>query len=267
MGEKGLEYLFGYVTVEAAGREKHTCHWAFDHAQEKRIFEEFVDRVMARWRQYPGMHIYHFAPYEPSAMKRLMGFHATREDEVDSMLRAGLFVDLHRVVRGGLRASVESYSLKEMEKFFGFRRTVNLRAVNPALYKLGACLELGSPDDIDAEDKRIVEGYNRDDCASTLRLRDWLESIRREMVRGGAEIQRPAVEEGEAPESVSEWQQKIQELSERITGVDLPGLVGDRDQEQQARWLLANILDWHRRRGGNRSGGSIFGLMITRLRN
>ena len=247
VGEKGLEYLFGYVTVDEAGREKHTCHWAFDHAQEKRIFEEFVDWVMARWRQYPGMHIYHFAPYEPSAMKRLMGFHATREDQVDSMLRAGLFVDLHRVVRGGLRASVESYSLKEMEKFFGFRRTVNLRAVNPALYKLGACLELGSPDDIDAEDKRIVEVYNRDDCASTLHLRDWLESIRREMVRGGAEIQRPAVEEGEAPESVSDWQEMIQELSERIIGIDLPGLVGDRDKEQQARWLLANILDWHRR--------------------
>ena len=247
VGEKGLEYLFGYVTVDEAGREKHTCNWAFDHAQEKRIFEEFVDWVMTRWRQYPGMHIYHFAPYEPGAMKRLMGFHATREDQVDSMLRAGLFVDLHRVVRGGLRASVESYSLKEMEKFFGFRRTVTLQAANSALHKLGACLELGSPDDIADEDKQVVEAYNRDDCASTLCLRDWLETVRWEMVQRGTEIERPAVKDGDAPESVSDWQKMIEELSERIIGFDMPGLAGDRDKEQQARWLLAQILDWHRR--------------------
>ncbi|MDE0200503.1 MAG: TM0106 family RecB-like putative nuclease [Caldilineaceae bacterium] len=247
VGEKGLEYLFGYLTLDEAGEGKHTCLWAFDHAQEKINFEEFVDWVMARWRQYPGMHIYHFAPYEPSAMKRLMGYYATREDEVDSMLRAGLFVDLHRVVRGGLRASVESYSLKEMEKFFGFRRAADLRTVNPALFRLGACLELGSPEDIAAADRRVVEAYNRDDCASTLHLRDWLESIRQEMVRGGAEIERPAVEDGDAPESVSDWQKMIEELSGRIIGSDMPVLAGERGKEQQARWLLANVLDWHRR--------------------
>lgn len=247
VGEKGLEYLFGYLTVDEAGEGKHTCLWAFDHAQEKRNFEEYVDWVMARWRQYPGMHIYHFAPYEPSAMKRLMGYYATREDEVDSMLRAGLFVDLHRVVRGGLRASVESYSLKEMEKFFGFKRSVDLRTVNPALFRLGACLELGSPEDIAAADRRVVEAYNRDDCASTLHLRDWLESIRQEIVRGGAEIERPAVEDGDAPESVSDWQKMIEELSGRIIGSDMPVLAGERGKEQQARWLLANVLDWHRR--------------------
>ena len=30
--------------------------------------------------RHPDMHVYHYAPYEPTALKRLMGRHATRED-------------------------------------------------------------------------------------------------------------------------------------------------------------------------------------------
>ena len=247
VGEKGLEYLFGFLTVDEAGQEEHTGLWAVTHKEEKQNFEDFIDWVMARWRRYPAMHVYHFAPYEPSAIKRLMGYHATREEEVDSMLRAGLFVDLYRVVQGGLRASVESYSLKEMERFFEFERSVPLREANSALYRLSACLELGSTEDIAAEDKAVVEGYNRDDCVSTLRLRNWLEAIREEQVQAGANIERPAMKEGEAPERISEWQQKIEELSERITGGKGPGEAEEDKEGQQARGLLANILDWHRR--------------------
>ena len=247
VGEKGLEYLFGYVWVDETGKERYTRQWALDHAQEKRTFEAFVDRVMARWRRYPGMHVYHFAPYEPAAMKRLMGYYATREVEVDGMLRAGLFVDLHRVLRGGVRASVESYSLKEMEKFIGFERSVQLQEANSALFGLGACLELGRPEEIEPEHRRIVEAYNRDDCVSTLRLRDWLEAVREEMVAGGAEIGRPDPREADPSRPLSEWEMIIRELGARIAGEEIPELVAGRSREEQARWVLANILDWHRR--------------------
>ena len=247
VGDKGLEYLFGYLWVDGSGEERYTAWWALDHAQEKRIFEAFVDWVMARWRRYPGMHVYHFAPYEPAAMKRLMGYYATREAEVDEMLRAGLFVDLHRVLRGGIRASVESYSLKEMEKFIGFKRTVQLREANSALFGLGVCLELGRPDEIEPEHRRIVEAYNRDDCISTLRLRDWLEAVRAEMVAGGAKIGRPQPGEADPSRPLSEWEMMILELGARIAGEGIPELVSQRSGEEQARWVLANILDWHRR--------------------
>jgi hypothetical protein len=49
-------------------------------------------------RRHPGLHIYHFAPYEPGALKRLMGRYASREEEIDRMLRSKLFVDLFAVV-------------------------------------------------------------------------------------------------------------------------------------------------------------------------
>jgi predicted RecB family nuclease len=52
--------------------------WAFSRQDEKRIFETFVDFVMKRWEQYPDLHIFHYAPYEPATIKRLTGRYATR---------------------------------------------------------------------------------------------------------------------------------------------------------------------------------------------
>ena len=63
------------------------------------------------------MHVYHFGAYEPGALKRLMGMYATREDEIDRMLRAGVLVDLHQAFKQGMRASVEEYSLKRWKHF------------------------------------------------------------------------------------------------------------------------------------------------------
>src|SRR5713226_1588596 len=117
-GTDGLEYLFGFVLLGENGALKYTGKWAFDRTGEKALFENFVDFAMTQWAAHPTMHVYHYAPYEPSVMKRLMGRHETREDEVDRMLRAGLFVDLFAVVRQGVRAGVESYSIKSLEVFF-----------------------------------------------------------------------------------------------------------------------------------------------------
>src|SRR3954453_5917486 len=94
--------------------------------------------VMARWVEFPGMHIYHYAPYEPAALKRLMGRYATREEELDRMLRAKLFVDLYQVVRHAIRAGVESYSIKRLESLYSFDRDTALADANDALAFLQA---------------------------------------------------------------------------------------------------------------------------------
>ncbi|MYF78760.1 MAG: nuclease, partial [Chloroflexi bacterium] len=100
VGPGGLEYLFGYVAAEDSGAWRYTGMWGLSAEEEKRNFEEFVDWLTARWKTYTDMHVYHFAPYEPGAFKRLMGRYGTREEEVDQMLRGNLFVDLYRTVRG-----------------------------------------------------------------------------------------------------------------------------------------------------------------------
>ena len=64
------------------------------------------------------MHVYHYGGYESGAIKRLMQRHGTCVDEVDRLLRGNVLVDLLNVVRQGVRASLESYSLKQIEKFY-----------------------------------------------------------------------------------------------------------------------------------------------------
>lgn len=246
VGPGGLEYLFGYVAVGDAGEHDYTALWGLSHEREKENFEHFVDWVIERWKCHPDMHIYHYASYEPSAMKRLMGRHATREEEVDQMLRAGLFVDLHRILRSGLRAGVESYSIKELERFFGYAREVRLDDANAALYAVSAPLELGDLKAITKENMKTVEGYNRDDCIAAYYLREWLEDIRQGLINGGASIERPQQQDAAASDSLTEWQAMVQELAELIAG-DFAVAPPTEDVEGSARWIMANILEWHRR--------------------
>jgi uncharacterized protein len=246
VGERGLEYLLGYVKIGESGELAYTSLWSLSREAEKSNYEQFVDWVMERWRVHPGMHIYHFAPYEPAALKRLMGRYASREEEIDRMLRAGLFIDLFAVVRHALRAGVESYSIKQLEQFYEFKRAVDLWDADRALASVQACLELGEPEGIGADEQAAVQAYNQDDCVSTQGLRSWLEGIRSKLIEGGEDIARPDPGEADPTEAISDWQKKIEALSARLTA-DTPADIEARTNEQQARWVLANVLDWHRR--------------------
>ena len=115
----GLEYLFGWTERGPDGEIVYHADWAHDRNSEKAMLERFVDTVMARLARDPTMHVYHYGGYESGALKRLMQRHATREDEVDILLRGRVLVNLYdHVVRQGIRASVESYSIKKLETFY-----------------------------------------------------------------------------------------------------------------------------------------------------
>jgi uncharacterized protein len=170
VGEHGLEYLFGYLFEDAQGALVYEGDWALTRADERRAFERFVDFVMARWAQFRSLHIYHYAPYEPTALKRLMGRYATREEEIDRMLRARIFVDLYHIVRHGPRASVESYSIKRLEPFYRFARATPLTEANSALAALQASIELDDAPAVSDKTKATVRAYNKDDCRSAASL-------------------------------------------------------------------------------------------------
>jgi predicted RecB family nuclease len=246
VGLGGREYLFGYVTGDTTVKPIYYKKWAIDAEEEKRAFEWFVDAVMARWAEHPGMHIYHFTAYEPSALKRLMGKYATREDEIDRMLRARLFVDLHTILKQAIRASVEEYSLKALEVFHGFERAVSLEGAGQAMRQFDHSLELGRPIDLDTDEGRTIETYNADDCRSTKSLRDWFECEREASEKSGRSIPRPTVSDGAPPPTIGERQKRIAQLVEDLAR-DIPAEKTERNEEQSARWLLAALLDWHRR--------------------
>lgn len=206
------------------------------------------------------MHIYHYASYEPAALKRLMGRYAMCEDEIDRMLRASLFVDLFTITRQSVRASVESYSIKSLEVFFGYRRAVELSEARRALAYLQARLDLDDwpaaaatgSDGVDSTSHTLVAmqstiaGYNRDDCLSALGLRNWLEGIRDQLVARSVAIPRPVATSPEPSEELDERQQQLAKLVARlIEGV--PADIASRSPDQHGRWILAHTLDWHRR--------------------
>lgn len=262
VGTQGFEYLFGWAVVGANGEPEYHARWAFGEdaslgsfaAGERAFFEEFVDFIEARRKEFPDLHIHHFAPYEPSALKRLMGRYATREDEVDNMLRAELFVDLHTAARQAVRASVERYSIKDLEQFYGYAREAELHAANDNRHALERLLETGrvhetaaNPETRPAVEKMrsVVQEYNRDDCVSTLRLRDWLEELRAGLAAQGEDVPRPVIEVVE-PKPPTERQLRAMELKSRLLD-GVPDDGAERSDEQESRRLAAHLMDWHRR--------------------
>jgi uncharacterized protein len=243
--EGGREYLFGVVTLDKDGAPGYRSFWALDEREERAAFEAVMDLIAETWQAHPAMHVYHYAPYEPSAFKRLMGRYATRERQLDDMLRSARFVDLYAIVRQALLVGTERYSIKNLEPLYSFQREVDLKAASVNLRVIEQALELGRSAEIGAEVRAAVEGYNRDDCISTLRLRDWLERVRDEAVRAGAPVPRPIEEEPE-PKKVDERAAQTEALRARLLA-GVPESRADRSREQQARWLLAYLLDYHRR--------------------
>jgi len=249
--DDGIDYLFGVLDTEGA----FTALWSFDPdgsgdvtlAGEKLAFERLMDLLTDRLRTHPKMHVYHYAPYEPTALKRLMGRHATREDQVDSLLRGGVLVDLYRTVNQALRASVESYSIKRLEPLYGFERSEGLRDAGSSIVEFEDWLELGDSDRPSSDILRSIETYNRDDVLSTAALRDWLELRRNDLAAlTGLEVPRPAPVSAEAPAELSESDAAVQALADSLTAAVAVDRVERSDQEQ-ARWLLAHLLSWHRR--------------------
>lgn len=247
-GDGGREYLFGLVTVDQSGEESYQSWWSFNQREERLAFEAVVDLIVARLETFPDLHIYHYAPYEPSAFKRLMGRYATRERELDGLLRAGRFVDLYGVVRQALRVGVERYSIKNLEPLYEFERKVELRDAGRTLKLLEQAIELDRLDVVTERMREVVQGYNQDDCVSTRRLRDWLELRRAELAASGPPIDRPLPRTGEASEDVDDKALRVEVLRGTLLhGVSMDPRERAGDRNQEAMYQLAYMLDWHRR--------------------
>jgi predicted RecB family nuclease len=247
--ETGLEYLIGAVLVsEQPGAEpRYQSLWSFEPSAEKKAFELFIATVMERWERYSDLHIYHYAPYEQSAIKRLAGRHGTCAEEVDRLLRAGIFVDLYRIVRQALRASVESYSIKRVEALYAFTRSITPRDSVIALQTFEVLMTLGSGEEASKEVLATIEAYNRDDCFSALRLRDWLEDRRRAVETAlGRPLPRPETKSGDPGENLAGRLDTARIIMADLMN-GLPSEQKDWNNEHYGRWLLAQMMEWHRR--------------------
>lgn len=236
----GLEYLFG-ATYREGEEWCFQPFWAHDRPEEARAFEAFVDFVLKRRSQYPRLHVYHYAAYEESALKRLAMRHGTREEEVDQMLREGVLVDLHRVVGQSLRAGTASYSIKKLEAFYMKKRGAEVKSGSDSITAYDNWIQTG-----DAQILVDIAQYNREDCESTRLLRDWLLALREELI----------ARDGEFPwwESVpQEPSDKIQETKTERSALAADLMAGLPEDpaldtpEQRALRMMTDLLDYHRR--------------------
>jgi len=175
----GLEYLWGlrFATPEP-GRGEFEPLWAHDYAEEREAFAEFMRIVAERRERWPDLHIYHYAPYETTALKRLAGRYGMFEPELDGLLRDRVFVDLYSVVRRAVVVSQPSYSIKKLEPLYMGEELregdVQKGDVSIAEYHLFRLDRERGDEESAATRLKELEDYNAYDCLSTQRLRDWL---------------------------------------------------------------------------------------------
>ncbi len=245
IGRGGREFLFGWVVGEGDALVYRRL-WALDEASERAAFLELLGVLKVRLDADPGMHVYHFSPYEPAALKRLMGKHAAGDDIVDELLRGQCFVDLMTVTRQALRIGVESYGLKPLERLTGYVRQLELREAAVQLRRLRLALQRGGQEQSLAAWQGAVERYNEDDCRSTAALCEYLERERGSMISGGAIIERPAppeIDMSEKKQDSREHREKLREVSDRLRA-GAPDDPAARSAEQSAMVLLSDLVGY-----------------------
>lgn len=230
--EGGLEYLFGIITIEDSAECFHEF-WAHDRDDERRAFQHAVDFMIDRLRHFPDAHIYHYASYEETALKRLAMLHGTREAEVDDLLRQHRLVDLYKVVREAIRTSEPRYSIKNMEKFYmAAAREGEVTTAGDSIVIYERWRRIGG-DGLLAQ----IGEYNRSDCSSTLHCRDWLVGMR-DPAAPWFEV--PASEDSTgAAEERSEIERRVVEMA--------AALLAGPEAEKQWRQLVVDLLEFHRR--------------------
>jgi len=238
--QDGLEYLFGVVCRDG-GEWTFRRWWAHGRAEERVAFEGFMDFVAERLERFPDLHIYHYAHYEPTALKALMSKHGVREVELDDLLRGERFVDLYRVVREALRISEPGYSLKDVEKFYAPPRKGEVASAEASIVYYEKWRETKEQRLLDE-----IEAYNRFDCDSTRGLHGWLLRLRPPGL--GWFTGRGTEEEEEKRQERSaktlEHEAALESYRERLTGSAAAHLP---EKERELRELVFYLLDFHRR--------------------
>ena len=172
-----LEYLFGIYYVEN-DKEKFIPYWAHSKDEERESLKKFFKFTKDHFQKYPDAKIYHYASYEITALEKLTSFHRVHGVDYDHYLHLGKFVDLFRVTKQAIMVSENSYSIKNLEKFYNFKREGDVKKGDQSEHFYIDWMNTGNQKLLDE-----IEFYNHQDCKSTYELREWLLKIKPESTR------------------------------------------------------------------------------------
>jgi len=235
----GIDYLFGTVDCE----ERFTALWAHDLDAEREALMRFLGSVADRRRRYPGMRIFHYASYERTHLLSIAARHGVGEAEVDQLLREHVLIDLYPIVRRALRVGSRSYSIKKLEPLYMGDELRDEDGVTDAAQSVteyaeaSELLRSGDPAERREGRRRLdaIADYNRYDCVSTLRLRDWLLRLAAEHGIPPRPPDAPALPEAQTAEA-SAAGAELMRLSQ-----------GEAHEQALALRLAASAIDYHQR--------------------
>lgn len=228
----GLEYLWGVHYRGPSGESLFRHAWGHDRAGERAAFESMVDFFTEHCARYPDAHIYHYAPYEVTVLRRLSTAFASREAAVDALLRGEKLVDLYAIVRGAIRTSEPDLSLKTLEIFFADKRGEDVTKADQSIVHYHRWRETG--------DQALLDGllaYNKVDCENTEGLRDWLVSLRPDLPWWSKSEPAPTPEKSEEAERREERLEGLRRAVRQKADLLSEG----------GRELAAHLLDFHTR--------------------
>jgi len=237
--EGGLEYLWGvsYHDKQAAQGKEYAFKdwWGHNQEQEKQAFEGFIDWSYQRWKQDAALHIYHYASYEITAIRKLSIRYQTRLLETAELLKHHVFIDLYKLVKGGLLIGEPKYSIKNVEHLYRGKRTTDVENGSESIvfyehwrenggveqwsqHDNGHKSWLAEPDKFDWPawpDLNDIRDYNIDDCESTLELVDWLRKQQSQSA-----IQYSAPIEDDSQEDLEKTERQLRNAKKRQALVD-----------------------------------------------
>ncbi len=222
--KQALEYLFGIYDHDNK-KEPYKYFWAHNQDEEKEKFIELLEFIDKHLKQYPDSHIYHFNHYEKTALTKLMSKHDTHLEQVNDLLRYGKLVDLLAVVNQGMQVSEREYSLKNLEKFYQYKRKGEIKKANESTDKYLDWIETGEEKLLDE-----IKLYNREDCESTYFLREWLHPKK---PKGSLY----AIKKEPKPET-TKWEKENEELKNDIE---------KNCEDEEIKQILKDVLGFHKR--------------------
>ena len=235
----GLEYLWGVSDTA----DEFRAWWAHHADAEQDAFEGCVDFFMRALEADPAMHIYHYAAYEVTVLKRLASRFGSRIEEVDHLLRNGVLIDLYAVARHAVRISAGRLSIKDLEAFYREKRVTDVQSGMESVVQYEAWLN-SSPDVADRDQR----------CSMTSRPTTPTTASRLASFVIGSKYAGPTSKRrarSSLVHLVGDKQLDAEQIerNEYARG-DPQALTADhdpRDRESHASWLLGNLLEFHAR--------------------
>ena len=230
-GKQGLEYLFGVTKADGSFID----FWAHDEIEEKKAFSLFIDLAMANFKKNKKFKIYHYASYEVSAMRRLSTQYGLKENEVDTLLRNDVFIDLYKIVKDSLVVGAKNYSIKSIEKCYRPKRDTEVTTAGDSVVAYANWIASGeSKEWIKSPLLKAIRDYNKDDCDSTLELADWLRTLMNQSYVEIKELEGSTT--AETPESITREELLAKHGSEDPVFLNLTYLLDFNKRKDKPMW-------------------------------